>query len=236
VIVYPAIDILGGRAVRLVRGDFDRATSYAEDPLRAALAWTEAGAERLHVVDLDGARAGQPVNLEQVRRIAAQTGVPVQFGGGLRSLDAINDAVDAGAARIVIGTAAFTDLLDAALAEHAQRVVVSVDVRGGRVATKGWTETTALSALEAIGALRNRGVRQFVYTDIDRDGTLEGLGLDEIEGIATASAGELIYSGGVGSLADLEALARLPLAGVIVGKALYEERFTLEQAKAALCT
>jgi phosphoribosylformimino-5-aminoimidazole carboxamide ribotide isomerase len=235
VILYPAIDILEGSAVRLVRGDFDRSTRYAEDPLDAARAWQRAGAERLHVVDLDGARAGQPKNLEHVRRIAAETGLPVQLGGGLRSLAALEQAVAAGAERLVLGTAAFTDLLEPAVAAHGERLVVSVDVRGGCVSTAGWTETTDVRTTDAVAELRRRGVTNFVYTDVDRDGMLGGLDVPEIGRVAAAVGGELVYSGGIGELADLEALAGVAeLAGVIVGKALYEGRFTIAEAREAL--
>ena len=234
-ILYPAIDILDGSAVRLVRGDFDQSTRYAADPLDAARAWQRAGAERLHVVDLDGARAGRPVNLEHVRRIAAETGLPVQLGGGLRSLAALEQAVAAGAERLVLGTAAFTDLLEAAVAAHGERLVVSVDVRGGCVSTAGWTETTELRTTDAVAELKRRGVANFVYTDVDRDGMLGGLDVDEIGRVAAAVGGELVYSGGIGELADLEALAAVEeLAGVIVGKALYEGRFTIAEAQEAL--
>ena len=238
-ILYPAIDILDSTAVRLVRGDFDQSTRYAADPLDAARSWQQAGAERLHVVDLDGARAGSPVNLEQVRRIVTETELPVQLGGGLRSLAALDAAAAAGAGRLVLGTAAFTDVLEPALAAFGDRLVVSVDVRGGRVSTAGWTETGELRTTDAIAELGNRGVRRFVYTDVDRDGMLGGLDLEEIGRVAEAVDGELLYSGGIGELADLEALAGLGhprLAGVIVGKALYERRFTVAEAREALCS
>jgi len=240
VILYPAIDILGSSAVRLVQGDFDQATRYQADPLDAARSWVAAGAERLHVVDLDGARAGHPVNLEHVRRIATETGLPLQLGGGLRSIEALEDAVAAGASRVVLGTAAFTDLLEDALAAHGERLVVSIDVRSHRVSTAGWTQTGQLRASEAIGALQERGVRNFVYTDVDRDGMLGGLDNADIAAVADvvgAAGGELLYSGGIGELADLEGLSRLrhpALIGVIVGKALYERRFTVAEALDAL--
>ncbi|HEU0316357.1 MAG TPA: 1-(5-phosphoribosyl)-5-[(5-phosphoribosylamino)methylideneamino]imidazole-4-carboxamide isomerase [Solirubrobacteraceae bacterium] len=238
-ILYPAIDILDSTAVRLVRGDFDQSTRYAADPLDAARSWQQAGAERLHVVDLDGARAGSPVNLEQVRRIVTETELPVQLGGGLRSLAALDAAAAAGAGRLVLGTAAFTDVLEPAVAAFGDRLVVSVDVRGGRVSTAGWTETGELRTTDAIAELRGRGVTRFVYTDVDRDGMLGGLDLEEIGRVADAVDGELLYSGGIGELADLEALAGLGhprLAGVIVGKALYERRFTVAEAREALCS
>jgi len=239
-ILYPAIDILDGRAVRLTQGDFNRATQYSA-PLDAAREWAAAGATRLHIVDLDGARAGVPANLAHVERIAAQTGLEIQLGGGLRSRAAIADAIAAGAARVVLGTAAFADseLLEGALAEHGERIVVSVDTRGGRVATAGWTQTASLSALDAVNLLAQRGVHRMIHTDVDRDGMLEGIDAAAVARIADAVPGELLYSGGIGSLADLEALAALRhprLAGVIIGKALYERRFTPAEAAEALCT
>lgn len=238
-ILYPAIDIQGGRAVRLVQGRFEDETVYRDDPLEAARDWVAAGAEQLHVVDLDGARSGEPKSLDHLERIAAATGVPVQYGGGLRTIAAVRAAFDAGAERAILGTAAFRDVvfLDYAVEEFGGRIVVSVDVRGGHVATAGWTETTALPAAEAIAALLDRGVRSFVYTDADRDGLLGGPDLDAVRAIGDAVRGSFIYSGGIGTADHLRALAGLRLAnlaGVISGKALYEGAFTLAEGKAAL--
>ena len=243
--LYPAIDILDGNAVRLVKGDFDAKKVYDADPSSAARAWTQAGARALHVVDLDGARSGEPVNLEHLRRITAESEVPVQFGGGLRTPQAVDGALAAGAARIILGTAAFTDpdLLTHALTTHgADRVIVSVDVRGGHVATHGWVQTTDVRARDAFGGLREQGVRNFVFTNIDHDGMLDGANREEAIWVAGAAGeGEVIYSGGIGALEDLELLAGLRaelglerMAGVIVGTALYEERFTIAQAQAVL--
>ncbi len=242
--LYPAIDILGGNAVRLVKGDFDASTVYDEDPLSAARGWVEAGARFLHVVDLDGARTGEPVNLGHLRRIA-ELDVPVQYGGGLRSLDALDQALDAGAARVILGTAAFTDpgLLERALERHGpERIVVSVDVRGGEVVIEGWTKTAEVGVGEVFAGLTGRGVRELAFTNVDRDGMLGGLNLDDLVWAARAAGqGRLIYSGGIGELGDLEHLAKLRaeaplenLIGVIVGKALYERRFTIGQAQRAL--
>lgn len=235
-ILYPAVDILDGQAVRLVQGDFDVRTVYADDPLEAALAWVQAGARALHVVDLDGARAGAPRNLDAVGRICAQAGVPVQVGGGLRAAAHVDAALEAGAARVVVGTAAYEDpaLLERVVATHGERVAVAVDVRGGRVSAAGWTQDTGLEPAAAIAALRERGVRAFVYTDVDRDGMLEGPDVEEARRVADAVDGTLVWSGGIGDLAHLEALATLPLEGVIVGKALYERRFTVAEGAAAL--
>lgn len=237
--LYPAIDMLGGKAVRLVKGDFDAKKVYDEDPLSAASGWVAAGARFLHVVDLDGARAGAPENLEHLRRIAGELGVPVQFGGGLRSLAAVEQALQAGAERVILGTAAFNDpdLLEDSLREWPGRVLVSVDVRGGKVATAGWTQTTGLTAEDVVMRLWEQRVSELVYTNVDRDGMLEGPDLDEVARIADAIPGSFTYSGGIGALSDLEGLAGLgarSLDGVIVGKALYEQRFTVPQAHAVL--
>ncbi len=241
VILYPAIDILGGHAVRLTKGDFGASKVYDEDPWSAARAWVRDGASHLHVVDLDGARAGEPVNLEHLSRIAGEAGVPVQYGGGLRTLAGVNRALAAGAQRVILGTAAFTDpaLLEQALAEHGpERVVVSVDVRGTHVTTEGWTKTTEISVMRVFADLLAQGVRELVYTNVDRDGMLGGINLDNVFWAAQAAEqGHLVYSGGIGELDDLRGLARLRepnLAGVIVGKALYERRFTVAEAQEAL--
>ncbi len=238
-ILYPAIDILDGRAVRLVEGRFEDATTYHDDPLEAARSWVEAGARFLHVVDLDGARSGEPRALEHLRRIVAETGLPVQYGGGLRTVDAVRAAIAAGAQRAIVGTAAFRDIdfLDDIVRELGPRVVVSVDARDGMIATSGWTETTELPAADAIKRLTARGVSTFVYTDITRDGKLSGPDVAGVERVADAVRGRFLYSGGIGSLDDLQALAhlrRVNLAGVIAGKALYEKKFTLADGQRAL--
>jgi phosphoribosylformimino-5-aminoimidazole carboxamide ribotide isomerase len=238
--LYPAIDILGGSAVRLVKGDFAAKTVYDDDPLSAARGWTQAGARFLHVVDLDGARTGEPANLGQLRRIVEELGVPVQYGGGLRSIAAVNGALEAGAQRVILGTAAFTDhdLLREALRAHGpEQVLVSVDVRGGRVATAGWMDTTELTTDAVLEQLHASGVEEIVYTNVDRDGMLEGPDLEEVRAVAASVRGRVLYSGGIGALADLRGLAALhepALSGVIVGKALYEGRFTIAEAQAAL--
>jgi phosphoribosylformimino-5-aminoimidazole carboxamide ribotide isomerase len=238
-ILLPAIDILDGKAVRLARGAFEERTVYDADPLEAARRWVGEGARALHVVDLDGARAGEPVNLDRVREIAREVDAPVQVGGGLRTIDAVRAAVDAGAARVVLGTAAYldVDLLDEAVALLGPRLVVSLDAREGRLALAGWTEQTDIAIEEVVERLRARGVQRFVYSSIDHDGMLRGPDVDGIERVARAVRGSFVYSGGVASLDDLRALAGLRqvnLAGVIVGKALYERRFTVSEGQTAL--
>ncbi|HEY2161822.1 MAG TPA: 1-(5-phosphoribosyl)-5-[(5-phosphoribosylamino)methylideneamino]imidazole-4-carboxamide isomerase [Solirubrobacteraceae bacterium] len=238
-ILLPAIDILDGKAVRLAKGSFEDRTVYDADPLDAARRWVDAGGRALHVVDLDGARSGAPMNLDHVRRIADSVDVPVQVGGGLRTIDAVRNAIGAGASRVVLGTAAYrdVDLLDEAVAELGDRLVVSVDGRDGRLATSGWLEQTELPVDDVIRKLGGRGVQRFVYSSIDRDGMLAGPDLEGATKASEAARGSLIYSGGISSVEDLQALRDLRqvnLAGVIVGKALYEQRFTVTEGQAAL--
>ena len=240
-ILYPAIDILDGQAVRLRQGDFAEKTVYRDSPLEAARSWVEEGARFLHVVDLDGARTGSPQNLRHVEAITTELSVPVQLGGGLRSLPSVRDALRAGVERVILGTAAYTDIdfLDDVLGAFRERVIVSVDTRGGNVSTSAWQETTQMPADSVIERLQQRGVRSFVYTNVDRDGMLEGPDVEEVRRIAGVVRGRFLYSGGIGSLQDLERLAALRqvnLGGVIVGKALYEGRFTIREAQRALET
>jgi len=235
VILLPAIDIRGGRAVRLQRGDFARETVYADDPLEAARSFVEAGARSLHVVDLDGAREGRPVNLAHLRRIATELTVPVEYGGGLRSLVDVREALAAGAARVVLGTAALVDVefLESVVETWGVRIVVAVDVREGHVSVSGWTKPTQMLPADAIRRMQRRGVNQFVYTNVDRDGMLDGPDLDEVRRVSDVVRGRFIYSGGIASLDDLRALRAVRLvnlAGVISGKALYEGRFTVTEA------
>jgi phosphoribosylformimino-5-aminoimidazole carboxamide ribotide isomerase len=242
VILYPAIDIRAGHAVRLVQGDYERETVFDDDPVDAALRWVEQGARALHVVDLDGAREGRPVNLDHVRRICAVAEVPVQVGGGLRSADQVDEALEAGADRAILGTAAIAEpaLIEALAGRHGERIVVSADARAGRVAVEGWELEAAISSPELIEALAGRGVRSFVYTPVEVDGTLEGPGIDGVREVCEAagkSGSELVYSGGIGELEHLRALASMrlrALAGVIVGRALYEGRFTVSAGQSAL--
>ncbi|HEX4482232.1 MAG TPA: 1-(5-phosphoribosyl)-5-[(5-phosphoribosylamino)methylideneamino]imidazole-4-carboxamide isomerase [Solirubrobacteraceae bacterium] len=238
--LYPAIDILGGNAVRLVKGDFDAKKVYDEHPLSAARAFVEEGAKWLHIVDLDGAKGGEPVNLEHVSEITRELGVPTQLGGGLRSDFSIQRAFEAGVSRVILGTAIFSDpeLPFRAMEEHgAENVLISIDARDGFVATHGWLEKSELPAQEAIERWSEGkgGVKHFVFTNIDHDGMLSGPDVESTaEAVKAARHGRVIHSGGIGELVHLELLQGLGLDGVIVGKALYERRFTVAEALAVL--
>jgi phosphoribosylformimino-5-aminoimidazole carboxamide ribotide isomerase len=238
-ILLPAIDIRGGKAVRLEQGDFSKETEYYDDPLEAARSFVDAGARFLHVVDLDGAREGEPVNLHHLRRITMDLEIPVQYGGGLRDVASVRNALGAGAARVVVGTAAYTDaeFLQTIVETWGRRVLVAVDVREDHVSVSGWTQATQMRPEELISRLQLQGVNQFVYTNADRDGLLGGPDLAEVKRISDVVRGRFLYSGGIASLDDLRALVQLRLlnlAGVISGKALYEGFFTIEEAHEAL--
>ena len=238
-ILYPAIDILGGRAVRLTQGEYGSETAYEDDPVVAAVRWARAGATWLHVVDLDGAKAGAPVNLGHVRRIVAAVDVPIQLGGGLRDSGKVEEAFSTGVERVVLGTAAIRDpeMAGAIASVHGDRVVGAVDARGGKVAAEGWTEPGRVGPAELASQLWEEGIQRLIYTPVEVDGTMEGPDVASMRAVAEASDAELVYSGGVGSIEDLRTLAALGienLGGVIVGRALYEGRFGIAEAQAAL--
>jgi phosphoribosylformimino-5-aminoimidazole carboxamide ribotide isomerase len=224
-IVIPAIDLRDGRCVRLLQGDFAHETVYGDDPVRMALRWQEAGAALLHVVDLDGAREGRPVQAAIVGAIAAALSIPVQVGGGMRALEHIAAAFDSGVARVVLGTAAIEDrtLLATAL-DHwgPERIILGIDARGGMVATRGWIETTAVRATDLARDLAALGLRRVVYTDIGRDGTLHEPNYAALGEMAAAGDLAVIASGGVARREHLAALVDIPgVEAAIVGRALY---------------
>ena len=228
--VFPAIDLRGGRCVRLKQGDFGRSTVYDADPLERAREWERQGATAIHVVDLDGARTGRPVQLGLIRRMAGAVNVPLQVGGGLRTLEDLRSARTAGAERVVMGTAAVgdRDLRLAAVDEAGASLVVAVDARGGVVATHGWRESSGVAVLDLARELAREGVASVLYTDVARDGMDEGAALDSTA--AVASEIPTIASGGVRGAKDVAALARTPgVVGVVVGTALYEGRTTLPE-------
>jgi phosphoribosylformimino-5-aminoimidazole carboxamide ribotide isomerase len=237
-IVFPAIDIQGGKAVRLRRGDFDDVTVFSDDPVALARHWRDEGAQAIHVVDLDAARSGELTNLSVVEEIVRAIDVPVQYGGGIRSEKSLALAAGIGVNWVVMGTAAITalDLLDDAVRWLGERLVVGLDCTDGMVATHGWQERSQMSAIRFVKVLEQHGVRRIVYTDVARDGMMGGPNLVGLRDLAETTSLELIVSGGVALLDDLRRLARLDaphLIGVIVGRALYEKAFTLGQAMEA---
>jgi phosphoribosylformimino-5-aminoimidazole carboxamide ribotide isomerase len=233
-ILYPAIDIRGGRCVRLIEGDFDRETAYDSDPSLAARRWVEAGAEWLHVVDLDGAVAGRPVNGQAVADIRAAVDVPIQLGGGLRLLSDLEDAFSAGVDRVILGTVALRDpeMVMSAVARWDERIAVALDARDGRLATDGWLGQSDTGAVEVALRLAESQVRHFVYTDIRRDGTLTGPDLQGLSELIEQIDEDVIASGGIASLADLKAVATAGASGAIIGRAMYDGRIDLAEAVA----
>jgi len=235
--VIPAIDLLDGRAVRLERGDRERATVFSERPWELAAGFTAAGAERIHVVDLDGAFAGARRQAGAVARVLAEATVPVQVGGGIRDRAAVDAVLDGGAGFAVLGTAAVEDpgLVEAVCRDHAGRVVIAVDARDGQVAVAGWVRTASITAIELAGRAADWGAAAVLYTDVARDGVHAGPNLAATAALVAAVGGrvDVIASGGVSSLDDLRALRDAGVPWVIVGRALYDRRFTLEQAIAA---
>lgn len=240
-IVYPAIDIQGGKAVRLRRGDFEDVTVFSDDPVALARQWRDQGAEALHVVDLDAARTGEPVNHAIVEQIVKAIDIPVQYGGGIRSAKSLAIMAGIGVHWVVMGTAAVTalDLLDEAVDWLGDRLVVGLDCTDGMVATHGWQERSQMSAIRFTKILAEHGVKRVVYTDTTRDGMLGGPNLLGLRDLAEVTPLEIILSGGIGLLDDLRRLKRVDapnVVGVIVGRALYENSFTLAEARAVFAT
>jgi phosphoribosylformimino-5-aminoimidazole carboxamide ribotide isomerase len=237
-IVFPAIDVLAGRAVRLKQGDYARVTVYNEDPVAQAALFAAAGAEWMHVVDLDGARDGVPGNTRIIERIVAEAGLKVEVGGGIRSLRVLERLAAAGVERMVLGTVLVTDpiFVREAVAAFGTRIVAGVDARDGMVAIDGWRAGTRTPAAELVAELTDLGIRHLVYTDISRDGMQTGVNLQGCREIAAAAGFPVIASGGVSSLDDITGLAALGddvVEGVITGRAIYEGAFTVEAALAA---
>lgn len=234
-IIYPAIDIRGGKCVRLFQGDYAQETVYADSPVEMAKRWVEQGAAWVHLVDLDGAKEGKPANAELIKEIAKSVSVPVQVGGGIRTQEQIADYLEAGVARVIVGTAAIEDepFTKRILQAYGEKIAIGLDCRNGLVATRGWLTTTDVQATELAKRLVSYGAETFIYTDIARDGTMTGPNVEEIAGLAVATGKSVIASGGVSKLDDLLALSAHAgdgVSGAIVGKALYTDAFTLDEA------
>jgi len=232
VIVYPAIDIRGGRCVRLVEGDYARETVFDADPAEAARRWAAAGAEWLHVVDLDGAKDGHPTNVEAIKRIREAVMIPIQLGGGLRTERDVALAFDLGIDRAILGTAAIRDpeLVARLAVRWGDRLAAGLDARDGKLAASGWLEQTEERAEDVALRLRQAGIQVFIYTDIRRDGTLSGPNLPALESLVNLLGRGVIASGGIGTLDDVAAVARTGADGVIIGRALYDGRVDLASA------
>ena len=236
-LIIPAIDLKGGKVVRLVKGDFSEQIDYGDDPVAAAKKWAQAGAPRLHVVDLDGALTGTPRHLEVTARIAKAVSVPVQTGGGIRTAAAISKCFEAGAAQVIIGTKACVDeaFVTNAVKAHGEKIAAAVDVKDGRVAVEGWVRKEWMKPEPLVQRLIAQGVRTIIYTDASRDGTMGGPGIDGLRAVLEKAGGKaaIVASGGIRSLEDLAKLKELEpmgLWGVIVGRALYDGKLDLKEA------
>ncbi len=234
-IIYPAIDIRGGKCVRLIQGDYNQETVYNENPVEVAKSWEDQGAQWIHLVDLDGAKAGQPVNHELIGEIAKAVKVPVQLGGGLRTKADVEKLISLGVSRVILGTAAIEDrtFVEQVLKEHGDQVAIGIDARNGYVATRGWLETSEVKAEDLAVELAEKGARTFIFTDISRDGMMKGPNVEGIVQLAKVSGQSVIASGGVSQMSDLERLAAHSqdgVGGAIVGKALYIGNIQLSEA------
>jgi phosphoribosylformimino-5-aminoimidazole carboxamide ribotide isomerase len=233
--IYPAIDIREGKCVRLVQGDYQQETIYHEDPVEVASNWQQQGGRWIHVVDLDGAKAGRPVNHQLIARMVQQVNVPIQVGGGLRTIDDVKLLLSIGVSRVIIGTAAIEDrqFVHQLLQQYGKQVAIGIDARDGYVATRGWLETSQVKATDLACELAQYGATTFIFTDISRDGMMGGPNISSIVELAKLSGQTVIASGGVSQLHDLQALAERTADGVggaIVGKALYTGAIQLPEA------
>lgn len=233
--IWPAIDLRGGKCVRLQQGDYGRETVFGDDPVAMARHWIEQGAQRLHLVDLDGARRGEPVHLETIAAIVRAVGVPCQVGGGVRSEQAVEALLGAGVARVVVGTRALLEpeWFRGLCMRYPHRLVLGLDARGGRLAVNGWTEQSSQTVWDVAARYADEPLAAIAYTDIARDGMLSGPDADGVEALCAVAQVPVLASGGVASAADVAVLAGTRAAGCIIGRALYEGRLTLAQARAA---
>ena len=230
--IYPAIDLYGGKAVRLYKGDYAQMTVYSDDPVSVAKDFAAAGAKSIHLVDLEGAKTGKPENLTAIRKILDETDLFAEVGGGIRSLETVERYLSIGVGRVILGTAAVTDpaFLEAALAKYGEKIAVGVDLKDGFVAIKGWTEKSALTAAGFFSQMERLGVKTVICTDISRDGAMQGTNRGLYRELSQAYHLELIASGGVSSLEDVLALKAMGLHGAIIGKAYYIGAIDLKQA------
>ena len=235
--LIPAIDLIDGKCVRLYQGDYTQETVYAEDPVEVALRWENLGASRIHIVDLDGARSGNPDNLRVVKRIVSAVEVPVQMGGGVRTLDSARRIIDAGVQRVMLGTVAVRDpqMVQSACAElGSETVVVAVDSRDGQVAVSGWTSASQIQATDLVASIMEAGVQTFLCTDISRDGTLSGPNYDLMHDLVQVAGKGIIAAGGIASIQHLQRLTDTGVGAAVIGKALYTADIDLHEALATI--
>jgi len=230
--IYPAIDLVQGKAVRLFKGDYAQMTVYSDDPVSVAKDFQAAGSRHIHLVDLEGAKSGIPENLETIQRIISETNLFVEVGGGIRNMETVEIYLSAGVNRVILGTAAVTDpdFLEAALAKYGEKIAVGVDLKDGCVAIKGWTETSQRTAHEFFAYMQRIGVRTCICTDISRDGAMKGTNRELYKELSSQYEIDLIASGGVSSLEDVQALSAMNLHGAIIGKAYYIGAINLKEA------
>ena len=230
--IYPAIDLYGGKAVRLLKGDYAQMTVYSDDPVSVAKDFAAAGASHIHLVDLEGAKLGRPANLDSIRAIVETTGLFAEVGGGIRDMETVDSYLAIGVSRVILGTAAVKDpdFLQAALAKYGKKIAVGVDLKDGLVAIKGWTENSGLKAEEFFGKMQSLGVKTIICTDISRDGAMKGTNRELYRELSEKFSIDLIASGGVSGMEDVTALARMRLHGAIIGKACYIGAVDLKQA------
>ncbi|MBQ6005542.1 MAG: 1-(5-phosphoribosyl)-5-[Selenomonadaceae bacterium] len=231
-IIFPAIDLRGGKCVRLIQGDFDKETVYSDDPQATALKWQNLGAKFLHVVDLDGARAGSPQNIDAIKKILAAIKIPIEVGGGIRTLNDAEKLLNLGVRRVILGSVAVENisLVEAAAKKFGDKIVVGIDARNGFVATHGWEKSSAVKADELAKKIVAAGVKTIIYTDISKDGMLSGVNAETFAELQKFSGAEIIASGGVKSIEDIRALKAAKISGVIVGKAIYTGALDLKSA------
>lgn len=230
--IIPAIDIKGGKCVRLTKGDYSRETIYEHDPMIMAKKWKEQGATFIHIVDLDGAKEGKPVNIETIKQIIEKVNIPVQVGGGIRSFETAKTLIDNDVNRIILSTVALenAELLKKLLKEYKEKIIVSLDAKNGKLMKKGWLEGTDMDVSSTISQLELLGLETIIYTDTSRDGTLEGPNFEEIENVRKQTKCRLIIAGGLSSISDIKKLKELNVDGVILGKSLYEGKIDLKEA------
>lgn len=231
-IIFPATDIIDGKAVRLLRGDYDKVTVYSDSPLEVAKSFYKAGAQYLHAVDLDGAKVGKAVNIGTIHSLAGESGLKVEIGGGIRNIETIREYIEAGVFRVILGTAAITnpEFLKRAVGEYGEKIAVGADIKEGRVAIKGWTELSEKTLREFCAEMQETGVKTLICTDVSKDGAMQGTNREMYRMLSREYSMDIVASGGISSIDDVRSLAEMELYGAILGKAIYTGAIELSEA------